>query len=104
MFNTQKVPYKIYRPQKTTDSYKQEIVTYEKVDTVPIFISLNTRLTADVNSMYVTQCEYIGITNSPLVEVGDRIGDTYVVEYIVEDRRERYLFMRNYGKSSDTRN
>ncbi len=103
MFNTQRKVYTIYKPHKVTDSYKQEIVTYEEAGTAQVFISLNTHATLDSNSMYVTQCEYTGVTSSPLVEVGDRIGDTYEVAYITEGRRERYLFLRNYGRGSNTR-
>ena len=101
MFNTQKKPYKIYKPQITTDSYNQEIIDWEEIGTESVFVSLNSHAVPAVNNaVFAQQCEWIGVVSAPTaIEVGYRVGN-YEVVFAVDAGRERFLYLKDYGRNS----
>lgn len=101
MFNSQQKVYKTYRPNKVTDKYNQEIISWDELGTVSAFIALNSHTNYDTgNAVYAQQCEYIGVTSfvsSQNLQTGDRI-DKYEIVFIVDAGRERFLYLREYGR------
>lgn len=101
MFNRLKETYTIYQPQKTTDSYNQEIIEWEEIGSEQVFIALNKHMVPAVNnSLFAQQCEWIGVTSpSSNIEIGYRV-DKYEVVFIVDAGRERFLYLKDYGRNS----
>lgn len=101
MFNRQQKVYTVYRPEKVTDSYNQEIISWDELGTVSAFISLNshTKPITD-NAIYAQNCQYLGITSfssSQFLQVGDKI-DKYEIVFIVDAGRDRFLYLKDYGR------
>lgn len=101
MFNTQKKSYKIYKPHKTTDSYNQEEISWEEIGSESVFIALNSHQVPAVNNgLFAQQCEWIGVTTLPSsIDVGYRV-DKYEVVFVVDAGRERFLYLKDYGRNS----
>lgn len=101
MFNSQQKVYKTYRPNKVTDKYNQEIISWNELGTVSAFIALNSHNVPAVNNSYYAQrCEYIGVTSftsSQNLQIGDRV-DKYEIVFIVDAGRERFLYLKDYGR------
>lgn len=97
MFNSQKRPYTIYKPNKTTDEYNQEKIEWVESGTELCFIALNTHGPAN-SPLFAQQCEWIGTTTSTsIVEQGDRVGD-YEVVFVVVAGRDKFLYLKQYGR------
>lgn len=94
MFNSSQKNYKISQPEITKDQYNQEIVEYKEKGTAKMFIGLNDYDHYAQNATYITQCEYAAVTSSQLPQVNDLIDDKYIVEYIVEAGRDRFLYLK----------
>lgn len=101
MFNTQKKPYTIYKPNKTVDGYNQEQIEWEEIGTESIFISLNSHAVPAVNnSLFAQQCEWIGVTTATSsIDCGYRVGQ-YEVVFVVTAGREKFLYLKDYGRNS----
>lgn len=95
MFNSQKKVYKIYKPQRDTDSYNQEKITYVEDGSVSLFLGLNNKANYSGNDMSILQCEFTGITTDNL-EVGDLLDMKYEVRFIQEGRRENFILLKEY--------
>lgn len=102
MFNIQKQEYTIYQPITSTDEYSQEQIEWEEIGTERVFIALNSHAVPAVNnSVFAQQCEWIGVTSpSSNIQVGYRVGE-YEVIFIVDANRERFLYLKNYGRHND---
>ena len=101
MFNRQKENYTIYRPNKSVDDYKQERIDWEEIGTEPVFIALNSHAVPAVNnSLFAQQCEWIGVTSpSSQIQMGYRVGK-YEVIFVVDAGREKFLYLKDYGRNS----
>lgn len=96
MFNSSQKNYKISQPEKTKDSYNQEIIEYKEKGTAKLFISLNTFNNYTGNETWVTKCEYVATTTSHLPQKGDLVDDKYLVEFVVEAGRDRFLYLKEF--------
>ena len=102
MFSSKKQSCKIYQPLKILDDYNQETIEWEEIGTERIFIALNYhKMPAVNNSVFVQQCEWIGVADaSSNIQIGYRVDD-YEVVFIVEAGREKFLYLRKYGRNGD---
>lgn len=94
MFNNQKKEYEIFTSKETKNSYNEQVQEWVKSGTAEVFISLNTRANYEGNGFNILQCEYTGISNYPNFQKGMRIGQNYLVEYVVPHRNEYFLFLK----------
>ena len=95
MINNQVREYEIKEPVKTKDKYNQEIADYQVRGTAKVALSLNNHTHYVQNNLFITQCEFIGITDNQDIQIGWLV-DKYECKFIVETPRQRFLYLKEY--------
>lgn len=100
MLNNRIKQYPLYTATKNENTLKEKIVTYTYNQEIDIAISFNTRSLYQSNDINVTNCQYIGVTNTDaVISKGDKIGD-YLVEFIqTNNRGTKYIYLSEVANS-----
>lgn len=87
--------YTIKEPVKSKDKYNQEISEYQDRGKAIVALSLNNHTYYVQNNLFITQCEFVGITDNQDIQIGWLV-DKYEVRFIVETPRQRFLYLKEY--------
>lgn len=100
MLNRKKQTMPLYAKTKPINEYNQKIDRFEKIADIDIVISLNlVSQNYTTNSFDVWDYTHTAFTKSNLVKKGMRIGDSLIVEQVVNNNSGYYLTLKELSNN-----
>lgn len=94
MLEAKMTKHSVQKPIYTTNQFNEKIINYASAASVDMFITFSMNNPYLANDIIITECNYIGVTNSSTLVKGMLIDERYKVEFIRPNSSQYIVYMK----------